>query len=60
MAGVGQVKATPGPKMDFPSAQAVPSPPTHVYAVGRLPSLPTSLPPSAATADLFTSGAVIN
>ena len=56
MAGVGQVKATPGPKMGFPSAQAVPSPPTRVYAVGRLPSLP----PSAATADLFTSGAVIN
>ena len=42
MAGVGQVKATPGPKMGFPSAQAVPSPPTRVYAVGRLP-LPPSL-----------------
>ena len=43
MAGIGQKKATPGPKMGFPSAQAAPSPPTHVYAVGRLPLPPPSL-----------------
>ena len=49
MAGVGQVKATPGPKMGFPSAQAVPSPPTHVYAVGRLPLPPSFLRPQPPT-----------
>ena len=57
MAGVGQVKATPGPKMGSPPLKQC----RHLQLVfTQSGASPPSLPPSAATADLFTSGAVIN